>query len=96
MSEETAKKKPSVIHVLGGLVFGGIGFLYLFGGGIEQSVAADQVKQYEIAKRSGTPMDACVAAGMVSASYLQANDEANYAAAKKTEADDCAKAGLPR
>ena len=99
-------QKVSAKSVLGGIVaISGIWFF--LGGGlekqaaaemkkIEHSVAADAAAQYEIAKRNGTPIDVCVAAGFVSAAYLQANDEANYAAAKKVETSDCAKAGLPQ
>lgn len=63
---------------------------------IEAQVAQDAVKQYEIAKRNGTAMDRCVQAGMVTAAFLQANDEANYSAWKRTEEADCRAAGLPR
>ena|SRR5690349_3442491 len=85
-----------------------LGFLvYLFGGGverqaardmerIEQQVADDAVKQYEIAKRNGTAIDACVHAGMVAAAYIQAKDEPSYRRWKDIEATDCSKAGVPR
>ena len=63
-------------------------------GGVEKQVAADAVKQYEIAKRSGTAMDACIHAGLAAAAYLQAKDEAHYQQWKQTEKADCAKAGL--
>ena len=106
MSEAKEKKSEgSALSAFGGLVMLVVGGWYFFGGGleqhaeaemhkIEQNVAADQAKQYEIAKRNGSPMDVCVAAGMVSAAYLQANDEAGYAAAKAAEKADCEKAGL--
>jgi len=78
---------------------------FFFGGGlehqaakdmnrIEQQVAEDAVKQYEIAKRSGTSMDACVHAGLVSAAYVQAKDESNYQRWKAIEKSDCAIAGV--
>ncbi len=41
-------------------------------------------------------MELCVQAMSVSASFLQGKDEANYAAWKKTEKEDCERAGLPR
>ncbi len=80
---------------------------YYIGGGLENQaardlqkiqdkVAADAVTQYEIAKRNGSQIDACVQAGMVAAAYLQAKDEAHYQQWKQTEKADCAKAGVPR
>jgi hypothetical protein len=80
---------------------------YFFGGGlehqaaknmegIERKVASDAVQQYEIAKRSGTPMDACVHAGFVAAAFLQAKDEAAYQQWKQTERVDCDGAGIHR
>lgn len=45
---------------------------------IENQVAADAVKQYNIAAKHGSDMDAYVAAGMAKAAFLQAKDEANY------------------
>lgn len=78
---------------------------FAFGGGsdtlvehqmqkIENQVAADAVKQYEIAKRNGNAMDAYVQASLVCASYLQANDEENYKKWKAIEAQDAKLAGL--
>jgi len=63
--------------------------------GIYKKVCDDAVEQYGIAKRNGTPIDACAHAGMVAAAYLQAKDEPSYAQWKKTEKADCAKAGTP-
>jgi hypothetical protein len=63
---------------------------------IENQVAQDAVNQYEIAAREGDPMQKCVQAGMVSAAYLQAEDESNYKLWKATEKADCAVAGVPR
>jgi hypothetical protein len=54
---------------------------------IHNQVATDAVAQYDIAKRQGDAMQACVQAGMVSAAWLQAKDEAEKA--------DCAGAGTP-
>jgi hypothetical protein len=62
---------------------------------IENKVATDAVAQYEIAKRQGDPVQICVQAGLVSAAWLQAKNEAQYTAAKATEKADCAKAGMP-
>jgi hypothetical protein len=80
---------------------------FLAGGGCEKQaannmqkitnqVATDAVKQYQIAKRQGDPIQICVQAGFVSAAYLQAKDESNYLQWKNTEADDCRRAGVPR
>jgi hypothetical protein len=63
-------------------------------GDIEKQVANDAVTQYGIAKRSGTPMDACVHAGLVAASFLQAKDEASYQQWKSIEKTDCRSAGM--
>lgn len=79
---------------------------YFFGGGLDQQasrdmtkienkVATDAVDQYRIAERSGTKMDRCVQAGLVSAAYLQAKDEDNYKVWKRTERIDCDAAGVP-
>jgi hypothetical protein len=43
--------------------------LYFYGGGLEDQVAGDAIKQYEIAKRSGNQVDAYVHAGIVAAAY---------------------------
>ena len=78
---------------------------FFFGGGLEkqaakdlqkikQQVAADAVKQYGIAKRSGSAMDAYVQAGFVAAAYLQAKDEVNYKKWKKIEKEEAARAGI--
>ena len=64
-------------------------------GRIENQVADDAVKQYEIAKRNGNPMDTCIHAMTVSAAYLQAKDEVNYQTWGKIQKSDCVKAGMP-
>lgn len=98
------KNANPVGAVIGLLVFGGLIWFY-YGGGleneanrkmqeIENKVASDAVDQYGIAKRNGSAMDACVQAGMVTAAYLQAKDEANYQKWKQTEKTDCSAAGL--
>jgi hypothetical protein len=88
------------------LVIGGLVWFFFFGGleqqvtsnlnDIHQQVATDAVTQYNIAKRSGTPMDACVHAGIVAAGYLQAKNEAAYQQWKALEKADCRIAGLDR
>lgn len=99
-------------HLSGGqvllyLAIAGAGLWWWAGGGlekqaahemskIEDQVAADSVNQYNIAKRQGDTMQICVQAGLVSAAYLQAKDEANYQHWKKIEDSDCRAAGVPR
>lgn len=63
---------------------------------IENMVANDAVKQYDIAKNQGDKIQICVQAGLVSASYLQAQDETNYRKWKDIESQDCARAGMPK
>lgn len=57
-------------------------------------VVSDQIKQYEIAKRQGDPVQICVQAGLVCAAYLQAKEEYKYQNWKKIEAEDCKRVGL--
>lgn len=90
-----AKRSP----VLGAIITLGIFVFVLFyflSGGVENKVANDAVEQYRIAVRNGTTMDRCVQAGMVSAAYLQAKDEAKYREWKETEEADCRAAGVPQ
>jgi hypothetical protein len=84
-----------------------IGLLYfLFGGGIEKQaanemqklenqVALDSERQYEIAKNSGNGMDSYVHAGLVAAAYLQAEDEVNYKKWKEIEKQEAKNIGMP-
>jgi hypothetical protein len=99
-------KKTSSTQAIFGLVIVAASAWYFFGGGmekqagkdleaIEKTVASDAVTQYQIAKRNGSAMDACVQAGMVSAAFLQAKDEGSYKTWKATEKADCATAGVP-
>ena len=78
---------------------------FFFGGGLEQQaadqmqtienqVAEDAVKQYEIAKNSGNAIDAYVHAGIVAAAYLQAQDEPNYKKWKDIEREEAKNAGM--
>lgn len=104
MSEEKNNTNP--VAALLGLVIVGVAVWFYFGGGleqqaqkemgrIEQQVAEDAVKQYDIAKRSGSAMDAYVHASLVAAAYLQAKDEPNYQKWKKIEAEEARRAGAP-
>ena len=63
---------------------------------IHNQVIIDSLNQYQIVKRNGTPIDACVQAGLVSASYLQAQKESEYREWKSIESSDCKAAGVPR
>jgi len=105
MSKE--EQKPNFLSGVITLIIAGGFIWFAFGGGldkftekemqrIEDKVASDAVKQYEIAKRNGNAMDRCVQAGFVVASYLQANDEYNYSKWQSIKTEDCAKAGLRR
>ena len=102
-----SEQKSSSIQTIVGVIAAVAMLWYFFGGGLQKQaandlqgihnqVASDAVKQYEMTLRSGTPIDICVHAGLVSASYLQAKDESNYQRWKLTEAADCARAGVPR
>ena len=99
------KNQGIVIGIFGSIVAIGLAF-YFFGGGlekqteksmqqIEKQVANDAVEQYEIAKRSGSAMDAYVHAGLVAAAYLQAKDEANYKKWREIEKEEAVRAGVP-
>lgn len=63
---------------------------------IHNKVTDDMVAQYEIAKKQGDVMQICVQAGMVSAAYLQAKDEAKYNEWKAIEKTDCKAAGIDK
>jgi hypothetical protein len=107
-TQPTEKRKQplvnaNIIWVLAALAFG----WYFYGGGLEKQaaqglkdiqnqVASDSVEQYGIAARSGSDMDRCVQAGLVTAAFLQAKDEINYAKWKDIESNDCNAAGVPR
>jgi len=104
MSEE---KKTNPLAALIGLAVVGCVLWYYLGGGLEQSaqkqmgrieqqVATDSEKQYDIAKRSGSAMDAYVQSSLVAAAYLQAKDEANYKKWKQIEKQEATLAGVPQ
>lgn len=94
------------MQVVGALIAAAVAVAYMAGGGIqgeaqrnlsqiEDQVAVDAVKQYQIAERQGDRMQICVQAGLVAAAYLQAKNEASYNQWKKIQAADCKRAGLP-
>lgn len=89
------------------LILAGLAIWYFAFGGLEHDaatqlqdinvkVAGDFAQQYDIAKRSGSATDACVAAGIAAAGALQAKDEGAYQRWKATEHSDCARAGVPK
>jgi hypothetical protein len=101
--KDEKQKNAGAVSTVVALVGAVGGAWYWFGGGlekhaahevdkIENQVAADTVREYEIAKRGGDAMDTCVHAGLAAAAYLQATDEANYQKWKAIEREDCAKA----
>jgi hypothetical protein len=97
---ETPKEAPkSKLKAVLAVAFFVFILWFYFGGGLEKKaaqdldkielqVAQDAVKRYEMAKRSGTAMDAYVNAGLVCASFLQAGDEVNYKKWKVIEAQE--------
>lgn len=107
---EQPEKKGSGANTIGSvlgliLILGAVWYFWI-GGGIEvqtekqldnihNQVASDAVEQYQIAKRNGNAIDICVHAGLVSAAYIQAKDEANYSKWKDIEEEDCKNAGVP-
>jgi hypothetical protein len=94
-------------QVLGALFLAGIGIWFFAGGGFDQQVnrdmkkinnqvAEDALKQYNIAKRQGDFIQICVQSGLVVAAYLQAKDESNYQKWKDIQKNDCKAAGIPQ
>ena len=101
----SAPKKNQTSSAVVSLIVLGFAIWYLWGGGrekqaqtalrdIEAKVATDAVEQYRIAERQGDKMQICVQAGIVSAAYLQAKDEANYRIWKITEKTKCSEVGI--
>jgi hypothetical protein len=73
----------------------GWGAWFFFSGDLQGKVAGDGIEQYNIAKRNGTAIDACVHAGIVRPAFLQAKDGPNYQKWKITERTDCRITGMP-
>ena len=61
---------------------------------IENQVALDAEKQYEIAKKGDDKMQTYVQAGLVAAAYLQAKDQENYNKWKAIEKEEAKNAGM--
>ena len=51
---------------------------YFYGGGVEQGVANDEIKQYEMCIRNNDLLGASAHAGIASAAFQQAGDEDGY------------------
>lgn len=62
---------------------------------LANSVAADKIAEYEIAKGNGDKMKACVLAGIINQAFLTAKDEEHYGIWRGVEKDRCAEAGVP-
>jgi len=102
---ETKTESSKLIPIICAVIF--IAFLYNFSGErldkqvssdlqkIENQVALDAEKQYEIAKRGGDKMQTYVQASMVATAYLQAKDEVNYNKWKAIEKEEAKNAGMP-
>lgn len=96
MTEEVKTNNTQAIHIIIGLIAGAGTLFFLMGGGIEKKVANDSIDQYNMVKRNGSLIDACVHAGIVAAAFLQAKDESSYQKWKDIEESDCRLAGVPR
>ncbi len=62
---------------------------------IREQFFADAIERYEIAKRSGSAIDAYTQASLIAASYLEVKDEVNYEKWRKIQAHEGFRAGLP-
>jgi hypothetical protein len=61
---------------------------------IQRQIAADEVAEYDIAKKNGSAAEAYMHATMVAAAFRKANDEANYQKWKAIENEEAKRAGL--
>ena len=62
---------------------------------ISNQVAEDQIKQYEILKRSGSKMEIAMQASIIAQCYLGAKDEENFKKWKAIAKVDGKRAGMP-
>lgn len=58
------------------------------------NVAEDTIEEYQLLKKNGDKMGACIRAGIITEAYLSAKDEAKWKEWKTIEKSDCKKAGL--
>ena len=63
---------------------------------IQQQVANDSIKAYELSVKAGDKIEICVKTGMVAEAYNQAHDETNYLKWKQTEKENCLAAGIQK
>lgn len=61
----------------------------------EKQALAQTIQQYELVKKSGSPMERCTYASLVVAAAVQATDEQAHGKWKQVEADECKAAGVP-
>ena len=61
---------------------------------IQRQVAADEIAQYDIAKKNGSAAEAYMHATIVAAAFRKANDEANYQKWKAIQNEEAKRAGL--
>jgi hypothetical protein len=105
MNTETKNKSGAVKGIISLVVLAFV-IYFFFGGGlekqaasdmnkIENQVADDAVKQYNIAKQSGDKIDIYTHSSLVAASYLQAKDSVNYLKWKAIQKEDAKAAGMP-
>lgn len=94
-------KYRNLVLVLSVVLFGysTISFLYLSVAGngpapMPDRAIDDQVRQYNLAVKAGSPMDRCVQAGFVASAYIQAKDEPNYQAWSGIRNYECKAAGI--
>ena len=57
-----SENKPNAVSAIITLILLGFLFWFLWGGGVENKVAADAVEQYRIAERQGDKIQICVQA----------------------------------
>jgi hypothetical protein len=106
-SSEDKKKSSSFAIIF--LIISAILAWFVYGGGIKkqtfinvnmdnayQKVSDDAVAQYNIAKAQGDKIQICVQAGLVSAAYLQAQNQSSYNNWKDIQRMDCERAGIPQ
>ena len=91
----------NLVLVASAVLFGysTLSFLYLSTANAKTPAApnhaiVDQLLQYNMAVKAGTPTDRCVQAGFVASAYTQAKDEANSQAWAGIRDDECKAAGL--
>ncbi|PSL42799.1 hypothetical protein CLV51_11015 [Chitinophaga niastensis] len=105
MENNEGKKPSSALKAIISIAIAIGALWFFFGGGLEQKaksdlnkienqVAEDAVKQYEIAKKQGDKMQTYVQASLVATAYLQAKDEVNYNKWKDIEKEAGEAAGV--